>query len=194
MLPLIPIAMTVIPEIANWIAGDRAGKVASQIASVVSNVTKTDDPAAAQAALGDQQVAAQLRIELAKIGAQAAKDQRDAEQAELVPRLADVANSRQLTENLMAKDSPMAWAAPILSVVILISFGVMLYVILKDNIPKDLQNMAMILLGTLAAMATQVANYWLGSSLGSASKNQTIAGAAAALANSTPLAAARTGG
>ena len=192
MLPLIPIAMAVIPEIANWIAGDKAGKVAGQVATAVAAVTNTDDPAAAQAALGDQHVAAQLRIELAKIGAQAAKDQRDAEQAELVPRLADVANARQLTESLMTKDSPMAWAAPILSVVILISFAVMLYVILKDNIPKDSQNMAMILLGTLAAMATQVANYWLGSSLGSASKNQTIAGAAAALANSTPL--VRTGG
>lgn len=187
MLALIPIALKLIPEIADWIAGDKTGKVAEKVASAVSAVTRTEDPAAAQAAISaDQQLAAQLRIELAKIGVQAAKDQHDAAQAELASRLADVGDGRRQTEDLIAKASPIAWGAPVLSIVILISFAVMLYVVLKDNIPKDSQNMAQILLGTLAAMATQVAYYWLGSSQGSASKNLTIAGAAAALAVSTP--------
>ena len=43
-----------------------------------------------------------------------------------------------------------------------------------------------ILVGTLAAMATQVANYWLGSSIGSNTKNALLANAQASLATSVP--------
>ena len=60
--------------------------------------------------------------------------------------------------------------------------------------PQDNAALANVLLGTLAAMATQVANYWLGSSSGSAAKNSALAGAQTALANSVPADLARSVG
>ena len=62
----------------------------------------------------------------------------------------------------------------------------MLWVVLTRAIPENSTALANVLLGTLAAMATQVANFWLGSSNGSASKNELLASAQTALANSVP--------
>ena len=74
-----------------------------------------------------------------------------------------------------------------LSTIILLAFGGMLYVVLTRSIPESSAALANVLLGTLAAMATQVANFWLGSSNGSAVKNALLASAQSALANSTPI-------
>lgn len=43
--------------------------------------------------------------------------------------------------------------------------------VLTSSVPERSDALANVLLGTLAAMATQVANYWLGSSAGSAAKD-----------------------
>jgi hypothetical protein len=84
--------------------------------------------------------------------------------------------------------SPLAYGAPLLSAIILISFAVMLYLVVArpDAIGANAA-LANILLGTLAAMATQVANFWLGSSAGSKIKDGTIYDAQQALAVSVPM-------
>ena len=56
----------------------------------------------------------------------------------------------------------------------LYAFGLMLYVVLKSSIPPEAAPLANVLLGTLAAMATQVANFWLGSSSGSNKKTDML--------------------
>lgn len=64
-----------------------------------------------------------------------------------------------------------------LSTLIIVLFGGMLLLVLTRVIPAESQSLANVLLGTLAAMAGQVANFWLGSSSGSARKDDVIAAA-----------------
>jgi lysozyme family protein len=80
MLPLVAIATSVIPDLIKLIAGDKAGAVAKDVATAVSTVTGTNDPAAAQKKLNDDPAAeAALRIKLAEIALQAAKIQNEEE-------------------------------------------------------------------------------------------------------------------
>jgi hypothetical protein len=104
-------------------------------------------------------------------------------------QVADLAQARGQTVSLAQAHSPLAWGAPVVSVLILAGFVWMLWlVVARPAVAANLSGeLANVLLGTLAAMATQVANYWLGSSLGSAQKNQIVASAhAAALAVRAP--------
>ena len=129
----------------------------------------------------------QLQIKLAEIAAsaqvdanRAAEAQRLAELDAMKAAMADVASARSAEIALAQSHSSLAWGAPLLSGIILLAFGGMLFVVLTRAIPENSTALANVLLGTLAAMATQVANFWLGSSSGSASKSLL-------LANSMPI-------
>lgn len=71
------------------------------------------------------------------------------------------------------------WVSPVLSGTVLIGFFIMLAVLLtrgdKVSNMKDIQNVLFTLLGALGAAFTQVVNYWLGSSKGSADKTNLLA-------------------
>ena len=68
---LIPLALTLAPEIGKWLFGDAGEKTAAAVAQVVQTVTGTTDEAAATAAIGrDPALAAQLRLQLAQLAAQ----------------------------------------------------------------------------------------------------------------------------
>lgn len=188
MFALLPLLLTLAPEVVRLIAGDKAGTATTAVTAAVRAVTGTDNPEAAAAALAaDPSKAAELRVALAKIAADADQADRQASLDEMRASLADVADARKATVSLATSGSRMAWGAPILSGIILVSFAVMLCVVLTQAIPEGSAPLANVLLGTLSAMATQVANFWLGSSAGSAAKNETIANAQQALATSTPM-------
>ena len=181
MLALLPLILSVAPEVARWLFGDGAEKTTAAVAQVVSAVTGADvsgpvGVAVAQAMLeGKPDLAIQLRTELAKIAAQAESDQRKADSERFSAAIADMQSARSTTVQLASAHSAIAWGAPVLSGVILISFAAMLWIVLTRAIPEGSAPLANVLLGTLAAMAGQVANYWLGSSSGSAGKDKTIA-------------------
>jgi hypothetical protein len=80
----------------------------------------------------------------------------------------------------------LAYGSVVVSVVIVAAFGWATYSVLTNHLSTSDGQFGSVLVGTLAAMATQVANYWLGSSLGSASKNRLLANAQDNLANSVP--------
>ncbi len=63
------------------------------------------------------------------------------------------------------------WGAVLVSLAIVLGFLGGVTLVLSRSVPSGSDALANVLLGTLAAMATQVANYWLGSSAGSASKD-----------------------
>ena len=65
MLPLIPLALSLAPEIGNWLFGAKGAATATAVANVVQAVTGTADPAAAQLAIADPKVATELRVKLA---------------------------------------------------------------------------------------------------------------------------------
>jgi hypothetical protein len=205
MLPILPLILGLAPEIARWIGGNQAAGVTSAVASAVRNVTGTDDPEqAAKAIAADAAKAADLRVQLAKIAAEAETAQREAELEALKTTLAaanakqqmdldalrasvaDISSARQQTLELAKSGSVLAWGTPVLSAIILIAFGVIIYVILAVKINDSTLALANVLVGTLAALATQVANYWLGSSSGSVRKESVIQSAQEQLARSVP--------
>lgn len=83
MGPLIPVALSVLPALAEWLGGARAGQVADKAADVVRAVTGTDDPAQAAAVLANPTKFAELQLGLARIQAE-----------ERQAYIADVANAR----------------------------------------------------------------------------------------------------
>jgi hypothetical protein len=70
--------------------------------------------------------------------------------------------------------------------VIVAAFGATTYAVLTSHLSATDGQFGSVLVGTLAAMATQVANYWLGSSQGSNAKNALLANAQNNLAASMP--------
>jgi hypothetical protein len=180
---LIPLAITLAPEIGKWLFGDKGEATAQAVANVVQTVTGTSDGAAAQAALSaNPTLAAQLRVQLAQIAAQneqtAAQETLDA----LKAQIGDVQNARAQTVSLAQAKSAVVWAPPIISAVVLVTFGVVMWIALTQTMPAGSETILNMLLGTLAAMATSVVGYWVGSSAGSERKTDL-------LYNSTPTAA-----
>jgi hypothetical protein len=180
MFPLIPLALSLAPEIGKWLFGDTGEKTATAVASVVSAVTGTSDPAAsAQAIAADPNMAADLRIKLAEIAALREKAQRESDLAALSAQFADVAGARAQTTDLARAGSSIAWGAPVVSVVVLLTFGGVMFLALSQSLPSGSETLLNMLLGSLAAMATSVVGYWVGSSAGSREKT-------AMIYNSTP--------
>jgi len=189
------LVIDIAPEIGRWLFGATGEKTAGLVAQAVEAVTGTTDVDAAQLALAkDPAAVAQLRIQLATIAAQqqaeadrAADQRRAADLAMVQAALADRAGARSQTQALAQMRSGIAWAPAVLSGIILVAFGALIYIVLTSNtLSEKSMPLANVLLGSLAAMATQVANYWLGSSSGSAAKNDQITAMSADAQKSVP--------
>jgi hypothetical protein len=202
---LLPLILNLAPQLAGMIFGPRGGEAAADAASLVRTVTGADPStpegaaaaasaiqADAKAALTLQQKLAALHLRMQEAEDRERENARQVALEELKSRLTDTASARAQTIALATSHGVLAYGSMILSGVILLGFSVMLYVVLN---PKNLEAaqspIANVLLGTLAAMATQVANYWLGSSSGSAVKSSALVGAQTALAHSVPAEFAR---
>lgn len=101
--------------------------------------------------------------------------QRQTDAEELKGRFADVSGARSSFLELATARAPMAWGAPIVSVVVTTGFFVILVVMFsKRDWPAaeapafQLLNIA---LGALVAAFTTVVTFWLGSSIGSRNKD-----------------------
>ncbi len=105
---------------------------------------------------------------------------------ELKARLADTGSARDMATELAKAHSGLAYGGVVVSVVIVAAFGWTTYSVLSSHLSATDGQFGSILVGTLAAMATQVANYWLGSSQGSNAKNALLASAQNNLATSVP--------
>lgn len=87
----------------------------------------------------------------------------------------DRADARSQTVELAKTGSSIAWGAPAVSLVVLITFGVVLYRVLSAPAGQADPN-ASLMLGALTTMATAVVSYWVGSSAGSAAKDKLLRG------------------
>jgi hypothetical protein len=198
---LIPLVLSLAPQLAGMIFGskgaDATAKVAGVVQTVVGTVADLSTPGGVAAAVAhiqsNQQASAELAAKLADLHLQMQKEQ-DAEAEalrqdaldELKARLADTSSARDMAVNLAQAHSGLAYGSVVVSVVIVVAFGWATYSVLTNHLSTSDGQFGSVLVGTLAAMATQVANYWLGSSLGSASKNRLLANAQDNLANSVP--------
>ena len=178
------LVVDVAPEVGKWLFGGSGEKTAGLVAQAVETVTGTGDAEAAQKVLGqDPEAVTQLRLQLMAIVAQqqaeadrAAEARRAADLAEIQAAATDRAGARAQTTMFAQLHNALAWAPAMLSGIILVVFGVLIFVVLtKNTLTTDSLPLANVLLGTVAAMATQVANYWLGSSSGSAAKSDQMA-------------------
>lgn len=186
---LLPILVGIAPEIIRWIAGDRAGDVAQQVGSVVSAVAGSDDPSVVQAALADPSKASELRLRLAEIAAAEDEKRRTAELEAMRAVIADTASARAQTVALVQAGSRLAWGPVVVSALVLAGFGLVVVLALFRPIPPGSEALLNILLGNLAAMAMGVVGYWVGSSAGSARKDEMLRGA-----TSRPFGAVREAG
>ena len=84
--------------------------------------------------------------------------------------------------------------AVIVSVVVVVAFAATTGLVLVHAVPEGNGAVANVILGTLAAMGTQVVHYWLGSSAGSARKTEDLRAAQDALAASAPVGPPAIGG
>ena len=197
MLPLIPLAIQIAPTIAKWLFGSDSEKIVQQVASVVTQVTGVSAPhtdegvAAAEAVLqGKPELAIQIQVQLAKIAAdqeaeadRAAEASRKAELDSLIAQIADTDGARRQTIALAQAGSKIAYGAPLVSALVLITFAVVMTLAFTRSLPSGSETVLTMLLGSLAAMATSVVSYWVGSSAGSARKDAHLAQLASGQSN-----------
>ena len=198
---LIPLVLTLAPQLASMIFGSKGADVTAKVAGVVQTVVGTaadlGSPGGAAAAVAhiqaNQQAAADLAAKLADLHLQMQKEE-DAESDafrkdaldELKARFGDTGSARDMATQLAAAHSGLAYGSIVVSVVIVAAFGWTTYSVLNNHLSATDGQFGSVLVGTLAAMATQVANYWLGSSVGSSAKNALLANAQNNLAVSVP--------
>jgi len=198
---LIPLVLSLAPQLAGMIFGskgaDATAKVAAVVQTVVGTVADLSQPGGVATAVAhiqsNEQASADLAAKLADLHLQMQKEQDDAAQTlrqdaldELKTRLADTGSARDMATEMAKAHSGLAYGSTIVSVVIVGGFAWTTYAVLTNHLSATDGQFGSVLVGTLAAMATQVANYWLGSSLGSTTKNALLANAQNNLANSVP--------
>jgi VIT1/CCC1 family predicted Fe2+/Mn2+ transporter len=186
MAELLPELLLLAPQLAKYLFGTRSVMAAAAVREIVNRVTGTVDPAAQAAAFAEPGKQSELRLELAQLTARLDQEQRATDLALFQAQVADVANARSATLSLQAGHSAIAWGAPIVSTIVLGTFGAMLGCLMTFHIPDSALALANIMLGNLATMAMAVVSYWVGSSAGSKAKDVTIADATRNLAVSSP--------
>ena len=169
------VVLDLAPEVGKWLFGAESVPTVAAVQAAVQSVTGTQDPVVQASVLADPDKAAGLRLALARIAAEREAEGRRVGQEMLVARLTDVANARATTVQLAAAGSSVAWGVPVVSVVVLLTFGGVMCLTLTRAMPPNSEAVLNVLLGTLGAMSTSVVGYWVGSSAGSARKDARLA-------------------
>jgi hypothetical protein len=189
MLPLlVPLAIQILPQIGKWLFGDTAAATIKDVGNVVSAVTGVADPhtpdgmASVEAVLqGKPELAGQIQAQLAQIAAtreaeanRATEAQRAAELASLQASIADTDSARKQTVALAAAGSKIAYGAPLVSFIVLLTFAGAFYFVLTRELPQASQPIVIGFVEVMKALSVAVVSYWVGSSAGSARKDGTI--------------------
>lgn len=162
----------VIGSVAPGLAGAFGGPLAAAAVKVIADKvlgrpdasqSEVIEALSSGALTGDQIVALksaeqQFQIELERI-----------EYAREAAAMADTASAREQTVALAETKSSIAWAAPVISTVIVSGFFacVALLFIIERTWDERTANLLNVLFGALIPGFSQVCNYWLGSSAGS---------------------------
>ncbi|MEI7875904.1 MAG: hypothetical protein WCK95_27545, partial [Alphaproteobacteria bacterium] len=88
--------------------------------------------------------------------------------------LRDDAIAQQSRRRPREAKSPIAYGAVLVSAIVLVGFAVMLWLVIREEVPANQRDIVTLLLGTLAGMASSVVAYWVGSSNGSMQKNAAL--------------------
>ena len=170
LLPLLGDAVTSLFGGSDKPAGQVAATVANAAVSVASQIIGipvTDEASAREAAAALQADPERLAEFRQAVGDQVLRA--------LALDNDDRSNARSQTVELAKTGSNIAWGAPAVSLVVLITFGAVLYRVLSAPAGQADPN-ASLMLGALTTMATAVVSYWVGSSAGSAAKDKLLRG------------------
>ena len=170
-MPFLPLLLGLAPTVASWLMGDKTGAAVYKITGIAQDLLGTSDAAGIEKAIAaDPNLALQFKMAVMQAEADARRQEFDTLQAQL----ADVQSARTPTVKLAEAGSVIAWGAPIISILITVGFFVMLYVVIRQEIPESSQTLANIMLGSLGTSFTAVVGYWVGSSAGSAQKTNAL--------------------
>ena len=188
MPPLVGIAISMLPGLAKRVAEDVLPDVEERITRTVREVLGTDDPNKAEELIADPKIAAELRVQLAQIEAEAEARQAEVEQkrreAELDrikvdleafrAQMQDTQSARSMLTELSAQDSAFAWGSVVVSAIVVIGFFWALWLLVGGNVDATdtaLLQIVNIVIGALTAGFATVVSFWLGSSQGSRNKD-----------------------
>jgi hypothetical protein len=147
-----PMAGVAVKVIADKVLG-RPDASADEVAEALSTGTLSGDQI-----VGLRAAEQALELEMAKV-----------DQTRESAFLADTQNARQQTVELARENTTIAWAAPVISTVIVAGFFAciaMLFLFPREWDERT-SNLLNVLFGALIPGFVQVCNYWLGSSAGS---------------------------
>lgn len=94
--------------------------------------------------------------------------------ADLEAILRDRQAARNQTMALVEKNSPMAWGAAVVSLIVVCGFIVLSLLAMKPEAAGVRSDVVLYLLGAWQSLATSVIAYWVGSSAGSATKDAAL--------------------
>jgi len=191
MNPLVSLAISQLPGLAKRIADRVLPDVEQKVAETVRDFLGTDDPQQATRELEDPKIAAELRVRLAEIEAEADRREAELQQKEreaqidairvqfdqLKAVLGDKQDARATMTGLARLNSPLAWGPVIVSAVVTLGFfTVLVYLISAGLDPASQADQALlqivnIAVGALTAGFATVVSFWLGSSSGSRNKD-----------------------
>ena len=171
MMPLVPLLLGIAPTVASWILGDKTGGAVEKVTGIAREILGTDDSSGIEAAIArDPNLALQFKTALI----QAEADARWLEHEAILAQIRDVQGAREETVRLAEAKSPIAYGAVLVSAIVLVGFAVMLWLVIREEVPANQRDMVTLLLGTLAGMASSVVAYWVGSSNGSMQKSAVL--------------------
>ena len=155
------------------------GKVAGNVIATALGVPPTPEAVHNAVTTGD---AATVQAKLT-----AAEAEMNAEVEKFKASVEDIQDARRVSLEYDKQGSSIRWAASIVSVIAVSGFCLFSYIVIVRPSGAD-RDILMYLLGVWSAAFTSVLNYWLGSSAGSANKDDKLAAIAAGAPAKPPLA------
>lgn len=194
------------PIIGGAIGGPLGEVIGSSLGSIVATALGVDDtPEAINDAI-DKTPADVLTAKLSAAEAEAqakwpalaqmVKAQEEGKTARFAEGVKDNADARDANLELVKTGSPIQWAPSAVSLVVVVGYFIVIYVLLVKPMKFDdnFKDIMIFMFGALQVSFVQVINYWLGSSAGSAMKDSALrditATSVVAAAASTPAPAA----
>lgn len=171
MLPLLGIALNLVPTLAQWIGGDKAAGVATQVADAAKAVFGTSDDGSIEKAIAtDPNLALQFKLALANIE----DKERQRSHDELLARMVDTQSARDRDKAIQVAGH-RNWRADILAILACGSLVLCVYLIAADTeLPERATNAIMFVAGVFASAVRDVYNFEFGSSRSSKDKDSTI--------------------
>lgn len=181
---MLPVALlSLVPTLADMIFGDKTGKLVEKAVDIAGDVLGLDKDqrtpenvdAVVRALPPDKLV--DFKVAMAKLAAEERAAQHAADQADLKAHIDNTINARAQTVELAKMGHALAWAPAIVTFVVLSTFGWVMNLVLTAKIPPGQERLADTMIGILGTLAVASVMYWVGSSRGSARKDELLAAA-----------------